>query len=522
MNSLYLLILLQLRIKRNLTFGRRYAQMWLIILISFLIILFVVGSSNLIYTLTTLFKESVSKDPLSFLSKVLASLMFTTFLYAFIFRIHFDLSDGYDIPYLPVNKIHSALSDIFFHFFDFWTLLITVVFYSIIIPLEMYSDFFQYFLAGVIFTVYLLGVYLTVRFFVAMIEYIIKWYGHHGSNLTAGTNFILIVIMSLFVLVIYVNHKPDSLADLFSRTWTAYLPSGLAAAALTGLTGTNSYWLLYLFGLSGYLLILFLLVFFLSTKKVGTRRLYRVSKKSAARVSRLQQKDTLIRVLISKEILYLIRSTRIKLMLFFGVFFTFLYLNTNLFSSDGFCYLNLVILNAGALYLTFEAISNWLHEQKGVRFYFYSSLNLKILILTKNLAFFFWIAVIETINLACGFLVKPALMRFDSIIFAPIFLVGFYWLMIIPLNYFAFKWPKKVSYHSFFSKSMSAYTVPVFILPVFFLSFYFYIPFFFDPIITKLLLCLMALLSVVIYYLSLNFIQRQMFQCRDQYMETIC
>jgi len=522
MNSLYLLILLQLRIKRNLTFGRSYVQMWLIILIGFLIILFFVGSSNLIYTLTTLFKESVSKDPLSFLSKVFSSFMFTTFLYAYIFRIHFDLSDGYDITYLPVNKIQRTLSDVFFHLFDFWTLLITVVFYSIIIPLEMYSDFFQYFLAGVIFTVYLLGVYLTVRFFIAMIEYIVKWYGHHGSNLAAGTNFILILIMSLFVSILYVTNKPDSLADLFSWTWTAYLPPGLTAAALTGLAGTNSYWLLYLFELSGYVLILFFLVFLLCTQKVESMRIYRVSKKCALKASRLQQKNNIIRVLISKEILYLIRSTRIKLMLFFGVFFTFLYLNTSLFSSDGFCYLNLVILNVGALYLTFEAISNWLHEQKAVRFYFYSALNLKTLILAKNLAFFFWIAVIEMINLICGFLVKPALMRFDTIIFAPIFLVGFYWLMIIPLNYSAFRWPRKVSYHSFFSKSMSASTVPVFILPVLILFFYFYIPFFFNLFITKLLLCLMALLSVVIYYLSLNFIQRQMYQWRDQYMETIC
>jgi len=496
--------------------------MWLIILISFLIILFLATSSNLTVMLTMIVKKAFSKDIFSFFTMFLAFCMFATFLYLYIFRIHFDQGINHDIYYLPINRIQWTISEILFQFLDFWTLLLTVVFFSIIILLEVFNNFFQYFLAGIIFAVFLLGVNLTVRFFIVLIEYLIRWYGLHGVKLAAGTNLILIICVALFISLLYVTRGPASLPDFFGLASIVYLPPGLTAAAMVSLAGFGGRWLLHLLGISGYAIVLFFLVFLLITKELKGRQIPRELKSDEVKTSRLQHKNNIISVLISKEILYLIRSTRIKVSLFFGIIFTFLYLNTGLFGLNGFSYLNLILLDAGALYLTFEAISNWLYDGTAVRFYFYSALNLKSLILTKNLAFFFWIIVIEILNLACGFIVKPALMRFDLVLFAPIFLTGFYWMMIIPLNFIAFKWPKKVSYDNFFSKSMSASTTTLFMLPVLILFLYFYIPFFFNSFVAKLLLCFMALLSMGIYYLSLNIIQNQLLQYGDHFIETVC
>jgi hypothetical protein len=417
--------------------------------------------------------------------------------------------------------VYFLISDLIFYIVDFWTILIYVLFYSIIIPLNLFLNPLQYFLAGISLGIFILSLNLIFRFLLGFFEFLVKLVENVKIKRVYKLNILMIMLFSAMICFLFQNFETQKLLEISSNEFMRYTPVGQMALALINLAQFSSRWILNLFIIFCYTLIFFLSVYLILTIKVNhtsiTNHLYSRSKEK----NYLKLGNDRIPVLFIKEGIYLIRSTRIKLIMFIGVLFSILYLSGRMFDSNAFSYLNVILLCVGAIYLTFESISSWLHEGPACQFYFYSNLDFKKLILSKNLAFFFWIMVVEVLSIGTGFFIKPIYMTFENITFSVIFLTAFFWLMAIILNYFAFSWPRKVSYDTLFSKSMSASTTAIFMIPTIILFIILYIPFMFNPIISQLLIILIMLLSIFVYQFSLSLIKNHAHHNKEHFIETV-
>ena len=331
--------------------------------------------------------------------------------------------------------------------------------------------------------------------------------------------FIFIISTAFSFLFIYFKNQPE--LGLATFEFIGYLPPAVTAHAIVKLAEVDYYWILYAGLILVYSTVLFMFLYFLLAVRLKVSNSMPAGQKCWRQKSSLTFINDRMPILLLKEIVYLIRSYRVKIMLLIGVLFSVLYLHGRIFRSSDFSYLNLILLGVGPLYLAFESISAWLHEGEASKFYFYATIDFKKLIIAKNLAFFFWILVVNAINVGVGFLLKPDYMVWQNIAYSFVFMTAFYWFMVIVLNYFAFNWPKKVAFDTIFSKSMTASSTSIIMVPTIVLFILLYLPFLFDPSVTKLLLIIITLTSFFIYYISLDFIWCHAVENKEIFIETV-
>jgi hypothetical protein len=522
MNALLQLLKVQIQIKRNIFFNKKYAYIWFAILVIILPLLFVSTSSTLLSDIVSFYKQEILKNTNQFLVLVSIIIFIITFLYQYIFGVQLNIKYQFNSRALPVKEQIYIISDMIMGMFDFWTLFILFIFYTLCISLDLYHDLIQLCLSGFIF----LSFYLIILLFINLILSALEIAGKitlsgilkRIYSAIIPTAFIAI---SVFFLIIIPLWKWNKFFDILGMNFIQISPFGLTSAALLHLAQNSGQWVTALVFNLVYIFMLFILKLKLSKANIYT--LFEIKKnlfKAYNGVCSLE-KGSYFSILIKREFLYLYRSTRIRIMFWTGIVFSYVYLSTSFSKSNEFSYLNIVLLSVPLIFFASESISPWLHEGAGAKLYFMSGVNLKHIIISKNLTFFLIILILECVNLAIGFWRNPGIMILDNIIFSIILSCGFYFYISIILNYLAFTFPKKVAMDTVFSKSMYAHSTLYLMLGIILFLILYSIPFLFKPFNTKLIYFFLSGLSLSLYLLSAKHIIPIILKNRESFVEII-
>jgi hypothetical protein len=456
---------------KRLLFNKRTVAVWipafLFALSLFIFILYFLITKGIIATIISFI---IIKD-INVLPGVLFGLLvfISIFIAAYVLIVGTQLKDTLNykkISFMPIKYFSFYLTEIVASFCDIWVLLIVPIFIGIIIGLGLFNSSLSISLTLSLLILFVVTIGVFNQLLVSLIEFLLKF---NRINLMKSIFFLLFIILFSYLIIspiFLIGNDPGELSGKMTDilyTKKLYLtPIGLIVDALIKLVEKN-YFKLVSFHFPLSLTYIFLILFTgYKISKFSPARKATAKSRSKSVIKLVGNIDNILNffsrkssVLLAKEIVYLLRSPRIK---YFLILISLLIMAQLIkYASSNHVREILVIswLSYPFLVLVMDSGYMYSYDDNAVKFNFFSPYQFNKLIRAKNMSLLLLILLFQSLFYITILIIWSSIFAIKIILAS--FVLGCYIIFsnIIAINYFSISNPPKIKFNSTFGRSSS-------------------------------------------------------------------
>jgi len=438
------------------------------------------------------------------------------------------------MSHLPVKPIGFYFAETLAAFVDLWLVLVMPFLVGTIWGLHLYSGIATFFAATVIFGLFILLIGVINQFILYAVDCLFRFI---GGRLTRFVGLVFIVLASLALLwpAQILKDSPaellDSVKALLYQQKLFLSPMGLVADGISRVAAGKSadVYLLHVPALLGYIALFFFAGYalFKLSEKLKIERLRPAATERT--VELLSGLDTLLGflwrgrdkmpVLMAKELVYLMRSPRVAMFCVLGAAAAFLQLRGVSGETDKFAlaFVLLVALSWAVILLSELQPYMFSYDEKAIRIYFFTPVNEKEMILSKNLSLLVIVLLFQLVVCGLGWFALPDMFSAEVIVGLLITVFYLYFVTAAASNYSTIMSPRKVPYSAILGRSFhrGVFVVCLFaaVLPVALHSL-----FSFDLRLVAASLCCIAL---AVYIISLKPLAKKLADNKEDFIHQL-
>ena len=520
----------------RLLFNRKNLPFWLMIISAVLFLIYFLVSNSIVASVFSVIISHRDQYFPGFLFLLLLFLITGTVIY-FLF-VGINLKDAIQykkLAFMPVKHLYFYLTEILASMFDLWSLLVIPIFAGMIIGLKIYSDFLSLSLAVLVLFSFLIFIAVFSHFVAVVLESLFCFFSGGWFKSLVTTILLFVFLMLLFLPILLIGEDLvglcKTITDLLVNKKILFTPPGLFTDSIVELTSTEHSKVVFLyFPLIWTYIILFFLAgcnLSLYVSKRSARSSDKVNLNTNIIISRIEtltalffRKNRTLPKLLSKEILYVFRSHRMKLLMaaiLIGEIFQFNYLFYPEHYLSG-----IFLLTIPTTYMIMDLNYVFFYDGKAIKSLFYFPVDVKNIILSKNIAIFSIIILVQFVSFGLAFIILGPVFNLNMIVSS--LLISLFLMMSnsVFMNYSACTNPKRLDFNSLLEKSISNsiwtfVSLIITMIPVVVA----FVLFFQSQVLVNISLLILFVIALIIYVFSLTKISEKLLKNREKFVNRI-